>query len=192
MSKLIPTAELTLGPFFPPQYVDAGASDLAVLEGRHARGEAIEIHGRVTQEDGTPTNCLVLEIWQADAAGIFRHPADRRHGDADANFLGWGRAATGKAGDYRFRTIKPGAYAMPDGKLRAPHINVLILFSGLMRQLQTVIFFAGEAANETDLVLTAVQPAALRSRLVARHDGPGRYRFDVRLRGEGETPFFQD
>lgn len=192
MSKLIPTAELTLGPFFPPQYVDAGASELTVLEGRHARGEAIEILGRVTQEDGTPTDSLVLEIWQADAAGIFRHPADPRHGNADANFLGWGRAATGKAGDYRFRTIKPGAYAMPDGKLRAPHINVLILFSGLMRQLQTVIFFAGEVANETDPVLTAVQPAVVRSRLVARRDGSGRYRFDVRLRGKGETPFFQD
>jgi protocatechuate 3,4-dioxygenase alpha subunit len=192
MSKLIPTAELTLGPFFPPQYIDAGASDLTVLEGRQACGEAIEIHGRVTQEDGTPTDSLVLEIWQADAGGIFRHPADPRYGNADANFLGWGRAATSMAGDYRFRTIKPGAYAMPDGKLRAPHINVLILFSGLMRQLQTVIFFAGEAANETDLVLTAVQPAAVRSRLVARRDGSGRYRFDVRLRGEGETPFFQD
>ena len=192
MSKLIPTAELTLGPFFPPQYVDARASDLTVLDGRQARGEAIEIYGRVTQDDGTPTDTLVLEIWQADAAGIFRHCADTRHRDADANFMGWGRAATGKAGDYRFRTIKPGAYAMPDGKLRAPHINVLILFSGLMRQLQTVIFFAGEAANETDLVLTAVQPAALRSRLVAHRDGSGRYRFDVRLRGEDETPFFQD
>ncbi len=192
MSKLIPTAELTLGPFFPPQYIDAGASDLTLLEGRRARGEAIEIHGRVTQQDGTPTDTLVLEIWQADAAGIFRHPADPRHRDADANFLGWGRAATGKTGDFRFRTIKPGAYAMPDGKLRAPHINVLILFSGLMRQLQTVIFFAGEAANETDPVLTAVQPAAVRSRLVARRDGSGRYCFDVWLRGEGETPFFQD
>jgi protocatechuate 3,4-dioxygenase alpha subunit len=192
VSKLIPTAELTLGPFFPPRYVDAGANDLTMLEGRRARGGPIELHGRVTQEDGAPMDNLILEIWQADAAGIFRHAADPRHLDADPNFLGWGRAATNKAGEYRFRSIKPGAYAMPDGKARAPHINVLVVFSGLMRQLQTVVFFEGEPGNEADPVLNAVQPAALRSRLIARRDGPGRYRFDIKLRGEGETPFFQD
>ena len=192
MAKLIPTAELTLGPFFPPRFVDAGANDLTVLAGRKARGEAIELHGRVTQEDGTPMDNLVLEIWQADAAGIFRHAADPRSRDADPDFLGWGRAATDKGGEYRFRTIKPGAYSMPDGQARARHINLLVVFSGLMRQLQTVVFFAGEAGNETDPVLCAVRPAALRERLIARRDGSGRYRFDLRLRGEGETPFFQD
>ena len=135
---------------------------------------------------------LVLEVWQADGAGIFRHPVDTRYADADPNFFGWGRTQTDKQGQYRFRTIKPGAYAMPDGAIRAPHVNVLILSSGLMRQLRTVLFFDGEARNDTDPVLVAVRPAELRRRLLAQREGPARYRFDIRLRGEGETPFFDD
>jgi protocatechuate 3,4-dioxygenase alpha subunit len=191
MAKLIPSAEITLGPFFPRRYVDPGANDLTQLTGRRTRGEPIEIHGRVTAEDGVPMDNLVLEIWQADANGIFRHPADPRHRDADPDFFGWGRAATDADGHYRFLTIRPGAYAMPDGAPRAPHVNLLVVFSGLMRQLQTVVFFDGEPGNATDPVLAAVAPAALRSRLVAKRDGAG-YRFDIRLRGDGETPFFDD
>ena len=70
-------------------------------------------------------------------------------------------------------------------------INLLVLFSGLMRQLQTVMFFEGEKKNANDPVLNAVQPAALRERLVAKRQGSS-YRFDIRLRGEGETPLFDD
>jgi len=191
MPKLTPSAELTLGPFFPRRYVDEGANDLTRRDGGTALGRRIVIHGRVVQEDGAPMDNLVLEIWQADAQGIFRDPRDPRHGDADPGFAGWGRAATGKDGRYRFTTIKPGAYAMPDGSRRAPHVNVIVVFSGISRHLQTVMFFEGEAANDGDPVLAAIEPAALRSRLVAKRDGDG-YRFDIRLRGDGETPFFED
>lgn len=172
MKRLIPTAEMTLGPFFPREFAQ-GASDLTRVEGRRARGESIEITGRVTQADGKPLDNLVLEIWQADADGRYDNP----------EFFGWGRAATGADGVYRFRTVRPGA---PAG--RAPHVNFLILYSGLMRQLQTVMFF--EAAP--DPVLDAVEPAPLRPRLIAKSTRPGEYRFDIRLRGEGETPFFGD
>ena len=175
---MIPTGEATIGPFFPPRYVDAGANDLTSFEGRKAKGEAIEIRGRVMQEDGTALENLIVEIWQADAGGIFRHPADPRHAQADANFLGWGRAATDAQGNYRFKTIRPGA---PEG--RAPHINFMVMFSGLMRILKTTMFF--EDGN--DSVLMAV-PAARRSLLVAK----GNYEFNIRLRGENETPFFDD
>ena len=91
---MIPTGEATIGPFFPPRYVDAGANDLTIFDGREAKGDVIEIHGRVLQEDGTPLENLIVEIWQADARGIFRHPADPRHAQADPDVLGWGRAAT--------------------------------------------------------------------------------------------------
>ena len=175
------TAEATIGPFFPPRYVDAGANDLTMLEGRKARGDAIEIRGRVMQEDGTALENLIVEIWQADAAGIFRHPADPRHAQADANFLGWGRAATDAKGGYVFRTIRPGA---PQG--RAPHVNFMVMFSGLMRILKTTMFFEGTA----DPVLTAV-PASRRELLIAR-EKQGICEFNIRLRGEGETPFFDD
>ena len=175
---MIPTGEATIGPFFPPRYVDAGANDLTSFEGRKAKGEAIEIRGRVIQEDGTALENLIVEIWQPDAGGIFRHPADPRHAQADPNFLGWGRAATDAQGSYRFKTIRPGA---PEG--RAPHINFMVMFSGLMRILKTTMFF--EDGN--DSVLMAV-PAARRSLLVAK----GNYEFNIRLRGENETPFFDD
>jgi len=183
---MIPTGEATIGPFFPPRFVDGGANDLTQLAGRKAQGDVIEISGCVRQEDGAALENLVLEIWQADAKGIYRHPADSRHAEADADFLGWGRAATGKGGDYRFRTVRPGAFAG-----RAPHVNFMLMFSGLMRILKTTLYFEGEAANGADPVLDAV-PAARRTLLVARREAPGKYRFDFKLRGEHETPFFDD
>lgn len=162
---------MTLGPFFPREFAQ-GANDLTAVEGKKAQGEAIEITGRVVQLDGKPLDNLVLEIWQADAAG--------RHDNPD--FFGWGRAATDAHGNYFFRTVKPGPIAG-----RAPHINFLVLYSGLMRQLQTVMFFS----DAKDPVLDAVKPAALRERLIAKKKD-GNYVFDIRLRGEGETPFFDD
>ena len=174
----VPTGEATLGPFFPPRYVDEGANDLTTFEGRRAKGEPIEISGRVVQADGAPLDNLVIEIWQADARGIYRHPDDPRHGEADPNFLGWGRAATDKDGRYRFRTIMPGA---PEG--RAPHINVMVMYSGLMRILKTTLFFD----LSSDPVLASVPPA--RQKLLIAKD---KYEFNIRLRGEDETPFFDD
>lgn len=169
MKRLVPTAEMTLGPFFPREFA-AGANDLTETAGVRASGEVIEITGRVTQADGRPLDNLVLEIWQADAEGRYDNP----------KFLGWGRAATDAQGSYRLRTIRPGAI---EG--RAPHINFLLLYSGLMRQLQTVMYFDATP----DPVLRCVRHP---ERLVAKKEGEGRYRFDLRLRGEGETPFFGD
>jgi len=187
--RFVPTAEATTGPFFPQRYVDPGANDLSAVAGRRAKGEPIEILGRVLQEDGAPLDNLIVEIWQADAAGIFNHPADPRAAQADPNYLGWGRAATDKQGIYRFRTVKPGGYALPDGGARAPHVNVMVLFSGLMRELTTTMYFEGESGNEADPVLSSV-PAARRALLLARKEGEASYRFDIRLRGALETPFF--
>jgi protocatechuate 3,4-dioxygenase alpha subunit len=188
----MPIGEATIGPFFPGAYVDAGANDLTKLHGQSAQGQLIEIRGRVTEEGGLPLHNVVLEIWQADTNGIFRHPADPRMKNADPNFFGWGRAATDRDGAYLFRTIVPGRSHRADGALRAPHINIVVLASGLMRQLQTVMFFEGNAANATDPVLSCVQPIALQQALMAKAEGPRKYRFDIRLRGEGETPFFED
>jgi len=184
--RLIPTGEATIGPFFPPRYVDAGANDLTQFEDRKAQGEVIEIAGVVRQEDGAPLENLVVEIWQADAKGIYRHPADPRHREADPRFFGWGRAATDREGRYAFRTVRPGAL-----QGRARHINVMVMFSGLMRILKTTMFFPGEQANDADPVYQAV-PKARRHFLVAREEAAGRYRFDLKLRGEHETPFFDD
>ena len=161
MKKLVPTAEMTLGPFFPREFA-AGANDLTQLEGKPVPGEVIEITGSVTQSDGKPLDNLVLEIWQADPQGRYDNP----------DFLGWGRAATDAQGRYSFRTLRPGV----------PAIQFLLLYSGLMRQLQTVMFF-----HEQD-----AQGIRNGERLVAKQEAANRYRFDIRLRGEGETPFFED
>ena len=165
--SLVPTGEMTLGPFFPREFAQC-ANDLAMGV---KQGEVIEVTGRITQMDGKPLDNLVVEIWQADSQGRFD----------SGEFFGWGRAATDANGVYRFRTIKPGAC---EG--RVPHINFLLLYSGLMRHLQTVMFF--EAAK--DPVLDAV-PADRRQQLIAKREGTV-YRFDIRLRGDGETPFFDD
>jgi len=175
---LIPTGEATIGPFFPPRYVDEGANDLTQFEGRRAKGDPIEIRGRVLQEDGTPLENLIIEIWQPDAQGIFRHPADPRYAQADPDFLGWGRAATDSEGRYRFRTIRPGA---PQG--RQPHINFMMMFSGLMRILKTTMFFE----ESDDPVLRAVPPCR-RNLLIAKD----KFEFNICLRGQDETPFFDD
>lgn len=178
---MIPTGEATIGPFFPPRYVDAGANDLTQFEGRTAQGGVIEIRGRVVQEDGAPLENLIVEIWQADAQGIFRHPADPRREQADPAFFGWGRAATDRDGRYAFRTIRPGA---PAG--RQPHVNFMVMFSGLMRILKTTMFFEeGE-----DPVLRAVPH--LRKNLLIGKKEKNTFVFDIRLRGENETPFFDD
>jgi protocatechuate 3,4-dioxygenase alpha subunit len=166
VTRLVPTAEMTLGPFFPREFAE-GANDLAA-----GLAQAIEITGRVTELDGKPLDNVLLEIWQADGAGRLDNPA----------FPGWGRAATDARGDYRFRTIRPGA--LPG---RAPHVNFLILYSGLMRQLQTAMFFE----DSDDPVLRSVA-APRRGLLVARKLDPASYRFDIRLRGGEETPFFDD
>jgi protocatechuate 3,4-dioxygenase, alpha subunit len=164
MSRLIPTAEMTLGPFFPREFAK-DANDLV----RGSSGEVIEITGVVSELDGKPLDNVILEIWQADAAGRFDNPG----------FSGWGRAATDAQGIYRFRTLRPGA-----AQGRAPHVNFLILYSGLMRQLQTVMFFSAAS----DPVLNLVKE---KERLIARQSG-NTYRFDIRLRGGEETPFFDD
>jgi protocatechuate 3,4-dioxygenase alpha subunit len=155
---------MTLGPFFPREFAQ-GLNDLA-----RSAGGAIEIVGRVTELDGRALDNVIVEIWQADAAGRLDNPG----------FPGWGRAATDANGEYRFRTIRPGA--IPG---RVPHINFLILYSGLMRQLQTVMFFGAS----DDPVLACVDA---KERLIAKPEAPGRFRFDIRLRGGDETPFFDD
>ena len=157
---------MTLGPFFPREFAE-GADDLA-----GSAANAIEITGRVTELDGKALDNVILEIWQADAAGRVDNP----------DFQGWGRAATDAKGEYRFRTIRPGA--LPG---RAPHINFLVLYSGLMRQLQTAMFFD----NSADPVLLSVGESR-RNRLVAKKVNASSYRFDIRLRGADETPFFDD
>lgn len=199
-APLVPTAWHTIGPFFPQTFFRDGENDLTRLSGEAqptTRGERIVIRGRVLEQGGGPCVNAVLEAWQADAEGRFRHPADPEWKQADPDFLGWGRSWTDRDGRYEFRTILPGAYRDASGP-RAPHVNVAIIASGIMRRLVTTLFFPDfAAANAGDPVLGMV-PEALRPLLIAvpdgEADGARAFRFDLLLHGDAasETPFFED
>jgi protocatechuate 3,4-dioxygenase alpha subunit len=186
-----PSPYCTIGPFFPGQFAD-DCGDLTQFEGKIARGQHIILTGRVVEDGNIPAANAIVEIWQADANGVFRHPLDPRYSEADPGFFGWGRARTDLQGSYRFRTVLPGGYGT-----RCPHINLMVLAIGLTRRLVTTAFFA-DSADADDPVLNCVADMAARRRLSAVRDesldtGPlPAYRFDVVLRGENETPFFLD
>src|SRR5262245_30232886 len=105
----------TTGPYFPVEFSD-GSEDLTHRDGATAKGEHILLTGRVLELGAKPTRNMVLEIWQADANGVFRHPLDPESAAADPGFWCWGRARTNKDGWYALRTVIPGAY-----RGRAPH-----------------------------------------------------------------------
>jgi len=185
MAKLSPTPSQTIGPFFS-QGLGPGWPDLAE---KSREGERIVIEGRVVDGDGKPVPDAMLEIWQADAKG--RYP-----GAGATSFRGFARALTNDQGQYRFTTIKPGRVPGPGGAPQAPHVNLTIFARGLLKQLTTRIYFAGDPSNESDPILATVSDPAARRTLLAAREGapssqqPALYRFDVVLQGEGETAFF--
>ncbi len=160
-------------------------------------GERIVIEGRVLDGLGAPCRDILLEIWQANAAGRYAHPADPQADKAtDPAFRGWGRTGTDFAtGVYRFETIKPGAVLGRHGhKPMAPHISFWLVSRGINIGLQTRMYFADEAAlNEQDPVLRMIDPPVRRDTLLARREdrgGAAVYVFDIHLQGDRETVFF--
>jgi protocatechuate 3,4-dioxygenase alpha subunit len=153
-------------------------------------GEAIEIAGVVYDGDGAPVPDALVELWQANAAGRYASPADDRDEIAlDADFAGFGRAATGADGSFRFRTIRPGRVPGPGNALQAPHAALSVMCRGILKRLVTRIYFEDGEGNDDDPVLALVPPQR-RHTLIARRDGAnGAYRFDIRLQGAGETVF---
>ena len=151
-------------------------------------GERVSIRGRVVDADGKPVNDAALENWQANSQGRYAHPEDKQDKPIDAAFRGYGRSLTDDNGAFRFNTIKPGRVAGPGGKLQAPHLSVTIFMRGLLKQLQTRIYFPDDPANAEDPVLALV-PAERRSTLIARRNGEV-LEWNVVLQGKGETVFF--
>ena len=168
----------------------------SVLTNDTTRGERIRIEGRVFDGIGTVLKDVLIEIWQANAAGRYAHPADRQPDKPiDANFRGWGRSCTDfDSGVYSFETIKPGLVTGRNGRFMAPHINVWVVARGINLGLNTRLYFSDEAeANAKDAVLNIIEWEARRATLVAQRSetkGTVVYRFDIRLQGEGETVFF--
>lgn len=155
------------------------------------RGEEITLRGTVFDGTGTPLRDAMIEIWQADAAGLFAS-ANETRGEADPNFTGWGRSPGHmETGEFVFETIKPGRVPWPDGRPQAPHITAWIVARGINIGLHTRIYFEDEAAaNAEDPILTRIEHQTRVPTLLARREGAGAYRFDIHLQGPQETIFF--
>ncbi len=152
-------------------------------------GQVIELSGQILDGKGAPVPDALVEIWQANAAGRYRSPDDRREELAlDEGFVGFGRAACSAEGEYRFRTVLPGRVPGPGNSLQAPHIAVGVQGRGMLKRLVTRIYFEGSDGLDVDPVLALV-PASRRDTLIARKV-PGGYRLDIHLQGEKETVFF--
>jgi protocatechuate 3,4-dioxygenase alpha subunit len=178
------TASQTAGPYWHLIEFPAWA-DLLRADGPNAgmAGERITLTGRITDGDGAPCGDAMVELWQADPEGQYQ-----------SDFHGYGRAATDRDGVFRFTTLKPGptpaSLSPGSNALQAPHAVLSIFARGLLSQVVTRLYFAGEPLNATDPVLAQV-PEARRGTLLAQPNGPGVWRLEIRLQGEAETVFFE-
>lgn len=155
------------------------------------QGERITLTGRIFDGSGAVLRDAMVEIWQADAQGLYNSPVETR-GKADPNFTGWGRRPTlDSDGSYTFETIKPGPVPFPDGRLQAPHICVWITARGINLGLMTRVYFPEEErANAADPILSRIELKHRVPTLIAKRQGSV-LTFDIRLQGEGETIFFE-
>ncbi len=186
-TRLGQTPSQTVGPFFHFGLPYEGGENLIT---GNAAGEKITVEGRVTDGNGDPVPDIMIEIWQANAAGKYDHPEDEQDKPVDPGFHGFGRCPTDKDGIFRFQTVKPGAVPGPGNTLQAPHLVTFVFGRGMLKQLLTRIYFEDEAHNANDPVLSLV-PDTRRDTLVARKTAASTYRLDIVLQGEGETVFFE-
>ena len=196
------TASQTAGPYvhiglIPHQAgFDIFATNFGnAIAGPKTEGQRITIEGRVFDGTGTPVRDVLIETWQANAAGRYNHPADTRNKPLDPDFRGWARTGSDfDTGIYTIDTIKPGIVPGRHGRPMAPHINFWIVARGINVGLNTRMYFADEReANAADSVLNLIELDVRRKTLLAepvRRDGKIVYRFDIRLQGENETVFF--
>lgn len=194
-------SELT-GPTF-------GQSDIAPLDNDLIRnfattgdpvGERIIVHGRVLDENGRPVPRTLVEIWQANAGGRYRHKKDTYLAALDPNFGGCGRTLTDDTGHYAFRTIKPGAYPWRNwvNSWRPAHIHISVIGSGFAQRLITQMYFEGDPLiRHCPIVNTIPDPRAI-DQMIAPLDLNAAepldalaYRFDIVLRGSRST-FFEN
>jgi protocatechuate 3,4-dioxygenase alpha subunit len=200
------TASQTAGPYVHIGLAP-GAAGFKIFEhelgtditGPNAAGERIRVEGLVLDGTGSAVKDVLIEVWQANAAGIYAHPADPRSAEVEPGFRGWGRVISDfDSGLWSCDTVKPGAVPGRGGHQglpsMAPHLNFWIVARGINIGLNTRMYFSDEAeANAKDPILNLVEHIGRRQTLIAARelrDGVPVYRFDIRLQGEGETVFF--
>jgi protocatechuate 3,4-dioxygenase, beta subunit len=194
---VVPATLTELGaPVFGESDVRASDADLTRQHDGEPLGERVIVAGRVLGADGRPLRHQLVEIWQANAAGRYRHDVDTHDAPLDPNFSGAGRALTDDEGWYRFTTIKPGAYPWGNhaNAWRPNHVHFSLFGRAFTERLVTQMYFPGDPLLAIDPIFQSV-PAAARERLVSRFDlaltQPDRalgYRFDIVVGGRGATP----
>ena len=202
LTYLRETASQTAGPYVHIGLAP-GAAGFRLFEkelgtdiaGPNAKGTRITVEGIVTDGTGAPVKDVLIEVWQANAAGIYASPADRRSDAVEDGFRGWGRVISDfTTGLYSFETVKPGVVPGRNGRPMAPHLNLWIVARGINIGLSTRMYFDDEAeANASDPVINLIEQVDRRATLIARRetrDGKPVYRFDIRLQGDNETVFF--
>ncbi len=188
--------ELT-GPVLGAGRIGALDHDLTRQHDDEPQGERIEVLGRVLDGDGRPVRDTLVEIWQTNAAGRYRHAVDRHPAPLDPNFTGVGRAMTDSEGRYRFVTIKPGAYPWRNhhNAWRPAHIHFSLFGNAFTQRLVTQMYFPNDPLFGQDPIFNSVRDPAARQRMVAAFDLDATtpewslaYRFDIVLRGRAATP----
>ncbi|HEY1232679.1 MAG TPA: protocatechuate 3,4-dioxygenase subunit beta [Candidatus Binatia bacterium] len=203
LKKLVPIqqtlSEIT-GPLFSNIQLQPGENDLSrdPSTGKEAMGERIIVVGRVLDEDERPVPKTLIEIWQANAAGRYHHPIDQHNAPLDPNFTGAGRCVTNDKGEYRYLTIKPGAYPWLNhpNAWRPAHIHLSLFGPSFVTRLVTQMFFPNDPLLPLDPILSSVPSKDGRQRLISSYDHNVTepefalgYRFDIVLRGRRATPF---
>ena len=165
----IPTAAQELGPFYPVVRSLDQDYDLTRVKGAGgvAKGQIIDVFGKVTDTSGRPVPRAKLDLWQANAAGRYMHPGDTHDAPLDRNFQGSAVILADAQGHYRFRTIMPGTYPIGGGKVRTRHIHVDV--TGRRERLTTQMYFTGEPLNDSDILFPLADP---KQSVLARAVGP--------------------
>ncbi|OKL45683.1 protocatechuate 3,4-dioxygenase subunit beta [Pseudovibrio exalbescens] len=191
----------TTGPVFG--HNDLGELDSDLIQnyarsGESALGERIIVHGRVLDESGRPVPQVLIEVWQANAGGRYRHKKDGYLAPLDPNFGGCGRALSDDNGYYAFRTIKPGPYPWPNGvnDWRPAHIHFSLFGSGFAQRLITQMYFEGDPHIALCPIVNTIKDPQAIDMLTAKLDmnntipmNARAYRFDLVLRGRRSTLF---
>jgi protocatechuate 3,4-dioxygenase beta subunit len=190
-------SELT-GPVYGHEIVLDNDDDLTKQHEGEPLGERIIVAGKVMDEDGRPLPDTLIEIWQANAGGRYIHVVDQHPSPLDPNFTGAGRCVTDSDGLYRFTTIKPGSYPWRNhhNAWRPAHIHLSLFGPSFLTRLVTQMYFPGDPLIPIDPVANAVADPDALERMIAKFDIETTqpewalgYRFDIVLRGRGQTPF---
>ena len=189
-------SEMT-GPVFGRELVGASDHDLTVQHAGEPIGERIIVAGRVLDEDGRPVPHTLVEIWQANAAGRYQHKNDHHDAPLDPNFTGAGRTMTDANGNYRFLTIRPGAYPWRNhaNAWRPAHIHFSLFGHAFATRLVTQMYFPGDPLLAFDPIYNCVPDEKARQRMISQFElsltepeyALG-FRFDIVLRGRHATP----